>query len=238
MIRRMRYALLFCMVLCVLYCFPALADNWDVWVPDVEEDFPADAVSYQFNTSAVVPADDDPIEEWEDDSAAEIPVIDDRGGATPSNARRLATVSNSTTNISIQPMAGYSSPYDGAISATIVGYFTDLLPKLGNVDYVLFRTGQYTYRMVYADDMGQDGTKFYADNATYVLYDSRYYSWTTGYEGSFSLDADLYLVYSNVGHYPLLGSNTVYTLGLLLLGVVILLFTIYRSFFAPGRMRI
>lgn len=132
------------------------------------------------------------------------------------------------------PYSSYT-PYDSSISTSVVSYMSDVLPKLGNVSYVLFRSGQYTYRLVYADDLYFADGVFSSASADYISYDSRDYLWTAGVEGSFTLRTNGYIVYSDLGNYPVLARDAVYLYVILFLGVIFLLFVIYRSFFNPGR---
>lgn len=147
-----------------------------------------------------------------------------------------ALASGSNAYYGIMPLSGHS-PYDnGSISSTIVNYMSDVLPKLGNVHYVLFRSGQYVYRLYYTKDMEYDGAGgFMASKADYISYDSRYYTWSSGSETNFSLDAGSYLVYSDLGEYPMLSSGESSTWLLVVLGAAYFLFVIIRSFLAPSK---
>lgn len=142
------------------------------------------------------------------------------------------------SNAGIMLMSNYGSIYDGSFSTSVREYFADMLTKIGNTDYVVFRQSQYIYRMVYADDLEWNGSRFTATSADYYTYDTRYYTWNYGTEGSFSLTPGGAIVYSSLGPYPVLGRETNYSYGLLFVAVLFLLFTIYRAFLAPGRMRI
>ena len=66
-------------------------------------------------------------------------------------------------------------------------------------------------------------------------YDSRDYQWYSGTEGSFTLRTNGYIVYSDIGDYPVLARDSMYLYAVMFLGVIFLLFTLYRSFFNPGR---
>lgn len=229
MIRRFRHVLLLCVVLCALYVIPSYADDWEVYVPPVE----MDSVPYK----AYNPYTDyDPVLDREGYYDG-VELINDL--ATDSNADyEIATRSNAVL-YDTPTLYGSYAPYDSSISSSVVGYFDDVIPRLGaNIDYVLFRSGQYTYRLVYADEMVLSGQTFTSGNASYVSYDTRYYTYTTGTEGSFTLRAGDVLVYSNLGMYPMLHSESVYSWILIFVAVVALLFVIYRSLFSPGRMRL
>ena len=207
--RRVFYVGVLYLLFNALYCIPAFAADWEVYPPDVREA----ALDRQ-------DIDDDiSFEEWQDQVASS-------SVASRSNAFR-----------SSEPPSLYSSytPYDSSISTTVIQYMSDVLPKLGNVSYVLFRSGQYTYRLVYADDLQFTDGVFSAFDADYISYDSRDYRWYSGTEGSFTLRTNGYIVYSDIGDYPVLARDSMYIYAGLFLGVLFLLFTIYRSFFNSGR---
>lgn len=206
------YVLLLCLVLCVLYPVPAVAADYTVFVPD--------SISDDMSAPAVYPdAEDDEIE-----------LINDL--ATPSDAL-IATPSD----LGIMPLAAYNAPYDGSMSSSVVNYFDDIVPKLGGVHYVLFRAGQYSYRLVYGKDMSLSGDYFTGTDCSYYAYDTRYYTWQQGYEGTFSLDAGTYLVYSDLGAYPALDSGSIAGWLVAFCAVLYLLYVILRALFAPQRMR-
>lgn len=206
------YVLLFCMVLCILHPVQAVAADYTVFVPD--------SISDDMSAPAVYPdAEDDEIE-----------LINDL--ATPSDAL-IATPSD----FGIMPLAAYNAPYDGSMSSSVVNYFDDIVPKLGGVHYVLFRSGQYSYRLVYGKDMSLSGDYFTGTDCSYYAYDTRYYTWQYGYEGAFSLDAGSYLVYSDLGAYPALDSGSIAGWLVAFCAVLYLLYVILRALFAPQRMR-
>lgn len=210
--RRVFYVGILYLLFNVLYCIPAFADDWEVYETDIRE-------------TAVENNHIDEFEdfyEWQEymDSVA---------------TSSVATRSNSARAITPTPYSSYT-PYDSSISTTVIQYMSDVLPKLGNVSYVLFRSGQYTYRLVYADDLQYVNGMFSSTGADYISYDSRDYQWYSGSEGSFTLRTNSYIVYSDLGDYPVLARDAVYLYVILFLGVIFLLFTIYRSFFNPGRM--
>lgn len=207
--RRVFYVGVLYLLFNALYCIPAFAADWEVYPPDVREA----ALDRQ-------DIDDDiSFEEWQDQVASS-------SVASRSNAFR-----------SSEPPSLYSSytPYDSSISTTVIQYMSDVLPKLGNVSYVLFRSGQYTYRFVYADDLQYVNGVFSSPGADYISYDSRDYQWYSGTEGSFTLRTNGYIVYSDIGDYPVLARDSMYLYAVMFLGVIFLLFTLYRSFFNPGR---
>ena len=211
--RRLIYVGVLYLLFNALYCVPAFASEWQVYSSDIWES-PDEGTSLDGF---------DDFYEWQDYMDA----LASPSEATRSNAMRTFPA----------PLALYRSyiPYDSSISSTVIQYMSDALPKLGNTSYVLFRSGQYSYRLVYADDLQLDGNFFTASNADYIAYDSRDYTWTSGAEGSFTLRAGSYIVYSDLGHYPVLARDSLYLYAVLFLGALFLLFTLYRSLFSPGR---
>lgn len=79
------------------------------------------------------------------------------------------------------------------------------------VDYVYFRDSQYVYSFVYGN-LSYSGSSFSGSGCTRINYNT-----STGYGqqptftvsniGSFSLNVGNWLVYSNLGDYPLLGGS-------------------------------
>ncbi len=243
-----RFFIWVCLVFCFLHPVAVYADTWEVYIPDEQ----TDELSYQtfLQPAALETVDEDTEDEeyFED----EIELINDL--ATDSDWQSAQTVSASAVRIATRSNAVYVqndgndnsgimllssyAPYDSSMSSSVVAYYDDVLPKLGNVHYVLFRSGQYDYRLVYSDDLQYSDGVFSADLVQYVAYNTRYYTWAQGTEDSFVLDAGSYLVYSDLGDYPMLSAESVYQWFLILLGAIYLLFIIYRSMLAPRRMRI
>ena len=220
-------------------------NGWLSSVPDEDMDFD----QYQQIMEILYPElaeeeenEDDMDDTEDDDDMEDIPVASGSNArvASASNAGRTKKAQTVANILTVNSPVLYSSytPYDSSISTTVVTYMSDVLPKLGNVHYVLFRHGQYAYRLVYAKDMVWNGTTFTAEDAQYVAYDSRYYTWTSGSEGSFRLQANNYIVYSDLEGYPMLQSEATYYWLMIFFAGVALLFVIYRSLFSPGRVRI
>lgn len=110
-------------------------------------------------------------------------------------------------------LLGDISPYivqQYGIGTTNLEIFDRIAAKLPlGVDYVFFRDNQYLYSLVYGD-LSLSGTSFSGKNCTRI----DYYTYTGGNQqatfsvssvASFSLSAGSYLVYSNLGEYPILG---------------------------------
>lgn len=219
-LRRLFYGGIIYLVLNALYVLPAHAQDWVVWSPDPDE------IEDYYTLSAYA---------YEDYDAATA------SDATPSDASyddydQYLTDSYTGPGVSLYA-AGYDS-YDGSISTSVVTYMTDVLPKLGNVSYVLFRSGQYDYRLVYAEEMEYENGYFYAADADYIAYDTRYYHFSEGHEGEFSLTVSSYMVYSDLGPYPALASESAYVLVAALVLAVLLLWQIVKTFFATSRVHL
>ena len=143
-------------------------------------------------------------------------------------------------------LSSYSQPYDGSISTTYTTYFRGVVEKLPPAShYVLFRSDQYSYRLVYSDSMTYENGRFAADSAQYVNYYVGNYNSrsqvTSGGEGAFSLSPNGYPVYSDLSElYPVLSEGVKdYEFKTLLFCVVLfLLFAVVRSFFSPGRFKV
>lgn len=173
---------------------------------------------------------------------------DDWDVASPSNASRSdakRTVQNILTFNSVAPASAYPSPNDGTISTTYLQYFKDMLVKLPyDTQYVFFRVNDYEYRMVYGDAINLSGDVFSGDDLSYIRYyrTNNYSVWKleSGYEGSFRLTTNGYLVYSNVGDlYPSMNGG-VYTYAFyacLFVLVLTLLFNVVHAFFFVGKYR-
>lgn len=130
-------------------------------------------------------------------------------------------------------------PYDsGSISTSVVTYMTDVVPKFGPVHYVLFRAGQYSYRLYYSSELEMsDSGLFSAPETDFVEYDTRYYTWAYGSESNFSLDPGTYMVYSDLGGYPLLAGESQPVWILVYMGAVYFLYILVRAILSPPRVK-
>lgn len=156
--------------------------------------------------------------------------------ASDSNAL-LATDSDAE----IMPLASYSDVYEGTISSTVTNYMKGIVCRFSPADhYVLFRSGQYSYRLVYGKDLVINGSVFSGSDLDYIAYDTRYYSVTSGYEGDFSLNVSNYMVYTDLeSMYPVLYEGvTGFESKAILFGVcMLLLFDVCKAFFGSRRSR-
>ena len=210
-------------------------NGWLSSVPDGGIDFD----QYQEIMSIMYP---ELVETDEEDLEDELDVASS-SNASRSNARQ--TVQNILTFNSVAPASVYPSPDEGTISTTYLQYFKDMLVKLPyDTQYVFFRVDDYEYRMVYGDAINFSGNVFSGDALNYIRYyrTNNYSVWKleSGYEGSFRLTTNGYLVYSNVGDlYPSMNGG-VYTYAFyacLFVLVLTLLFNVVHAFFFVGRYR-
>ena len=213
MMRSLKYglALCLCLVLVTVHVVPSFAQGWVLDDLYLEDDYPEVYL--------------------EDDSLG----VASGSNASGSNAVR----SSGSGDDGIMLLSSYN-PYDnGSISSTVVNYMSDVVPKLGLVHYVLFRAGQYDYRLYYSKDMEYDGYgRFTAEQAEYISYDSRFYTWNYGSESDFGLSAGSVLVYSDLGGYPMLNSGETSTWLLAFLGAVYFLYIVVRSFLSRRKITI
>ncbi|MDO4261340.1 MAG: hypothetical protein Q4C82_04620 [Eubacteriales bacterium] len=110
------------------------------------------------------------------------------------------------TELEVMSLTG---SYAGTISDTYLSYFRGIVQKLKSSEhYLVYRSGQYSYTMVYGEDVALSGSRFSGSGSVVTIYrDSSSYSsdWYVEYsEDSLSLDAGTLFVYSDLGMYPTL----------------------------------
>lgn len=106
---------------------------------------------------------------------------------------------------------------DFGVGTSNTAIFAGLARKLPyGVNYVYWREGRYTYVFAYGRDLVLSGATFSADSVDTVTYNTNtgydlQASYVHGSVSNFSLSANDYLVWSNLGHYPTLedGRDTV-----------------------------
>ena len=118
--------------------------------------------------------------------------------------------------------------YEGNISTSLTDYFSDILLKVPpTLNYVLIRSGQYTYVM-YVGDFEWDGVTFSAATAdvysiiTSSSYNS-YYTFNVSTISDLTIRPGDYLVYSDLGSFPGLREPVEVWGFFLLIGLMILL---------------
>lgn len=258
MMMRWKHVILCTLVLSAFGCSNVFADEYTL----TEENQAADSVQDKNTVPDLngwlssVSDDDIDFDQYQEIMSIMYPELaetdedeDDWDVASPSNASRSdakRTVQNILTFNSVAPASAYPSPNDGTISTTYLQYFKDMLVKLPyDTQYVFFRVNDYEYRMVYGDAINLSGDVFSGDDLSYIRYyrTNNYSVWKleSGYEGSFRLTTNGYLVYSNVGDlYPSMNGG-VYTYAVyacLFVLVLTLLFNVVHAFFFVGKYRI
>lgn len=114
--------------------------------------------------------------------------------------------------------------YYGAISDTYLSYFRGFLPKLGFKDhYVVARTSQYDYLFAFGEDLVFDGSSVFSGDVTVIRINTdRYTTYSVFRDSSFRLNANSYLVYSDLGTvYPSLADSTAVSLRQILFLLVV-----------------
>jgi len=99
--------------------------------------------------------------------------------------------------------------YDGSPSNTYIQYYKDILSGIPlSENYVVFRSGQYEYKMVVGDIVQNNGL-FTSDKECTVYTFSQtetgyngYYTYDVSTISSFVLDSENKIVYSDCGGYP------------------------------------
>lgn len=160
-------------------------------------------------------------------------------GYDSASASDIEDVFLASDSNAIMPYGSYSDVYEGSISTTVTTYMRGIVSRFSPaVHYVLFRQSQYTYRLVYGKNLSVSGSRFTGTECDYVLYDSRYSQVSSGAEGDFSLNANSYMVYTDLeSMYPVLSEGVSKNEGraLLFCFVVYFLYTVCKVFFSVGR---
>lgn len=212
------FRIVVCLFLLLLWAVPSYAEDYQEVVPFDETYVPE-------NGGLVENYGGDDFDEWQESFESS------PSTASRSSAGRAVVYNN------------YYNVFDGSVSSSVKSYFSDVVEKLpSGYDYVLFRQDRYVYRFVYADDLVYDNGRFSSVSARYVLYNTDTSYVTEGEEGSFSLLAGSYVVYTSVPSalsYPVLKSGVKHyefqTL-LFMLGVIFI-YSVVDKFFFNGRYR-
>lgn len=102
-----------------------------------------------------------------------------------------------------------SGSYAGTISATYLDYFRGIVQKLKpNEHYVVYRSGQNAYTMVYGEEVELNGGRFTGTGSVVNIYrnsSSSNNDWYVDYSSdSLNLSVGTLFVYSDLGMYPTL----------------------------------
>lgn len=97
--------------------------------------------------------------------------------------------------------------YPGTISDTYLSYFRGIVQKLNwKEHYVVYRSGQYSYTMVYGEGVALDGSRFTGTGNVINIHrntSSSSSDWYVSYSAdSIALSAGSLFVYSDLGDYP------------------------------------
>lgn len=101
--------------------------------------------------------------------------------------------------------------YYGAIGTTYLEYMRGFLPKLGfSEHYVAARVSQYTYIFAFGSSLEYTGRLFRGNNIRVVtFYTNNNGSYNVSTEGSFNLDTNNYMVYTDLSKdYPSLADTS------------------------------
>lgn len=137
--------------------------------------------------------------------------------------------------LSSEPTRATSTPYASVTSNTYSDIASRMLWHLGfGDDYVFWRSGQYSYSFAYGD-LDLSGGRFTGSAVTLVTF-----TLDTGYNGTYvmnrqttnvDVNAGQYIVFSNLGGYPVLDTNHVGLSLLVFSAFVGLLMALIRSVF-------
>lgn len=100
-----------------------------------------------------------------------------------------------------------SGSYPGSISDTYLNYFRGIVQKLNwKEHYVVYRSGQYSYTMVYGEEVALNGSRFTGNGNVVNIHrntSSSSSDWYVSYStDTLALSAGSLFVYSDLGMYP------------------------------------
>ncbi len=104
------------------------------------------------------------------------------------------------------PLAAINGDYGVGTSNTAI--FSGVVSGLPlGVNYVYWREGRYDYCLAYGPDLALSGTTFRGSDVSVITYDTyapdgSQSTFTSRVESNFTLDANSWLVWSNLGNYP------------------------------------
>lgn len=104
----------------------------------------------------------------------------------------------------IAALGAFNDNYGVGTSNTAI--FAGVARKLPfGVNYVYWRASRYEFAFAYGSDLKLNGTTFTADNVNVITYNTNtepQSTFTLSTQSNFSLSANNYMVWSNLGHYP------------------------------------
>lgn len=134
----------------------------------------------------------------------------------------------------------YSVYSEGTLSSTYITYFKDIVAGIDpDEKYVAYRSGQYSYTLAVGDLSISGTTISSTDTVTLYVYESTTFGYNSNYiynvstVTDFSLNVSNYIIYSNLGNYPMLEERSViYEYTTLYIAIIIGLCMFIRSLFA------
>ena len=135
---------------------------------------------------------------------------------------------------------GYSVYDEGTLSSTYTTYFRDIMAGIEpNQKYVAYRSGQYSYTLAVGNLSISGTTISSTDTVTLYVYETSSSGYNSQYRYNvstvtdFNLDVSNYIVYSNLGNYPILEERgVIYEYTTLYIICIIGLCLFVRSIFA------
>lgn len=133
-------------------------------------------------------------------------------GLAENDSAILDSVSTLSDEVAALAAVVNASTYSGSWNSTVLGYMDRSQDKIPvTCDYVAYRDGQYSYKLVWGDLSVSGGniSGNIVDGVSYTVPNNynNYYTFGHVTEGSFSLSVGSDVVYSNLGNYPTLGGS-------------------------------
>lgn len=178
----MKRGILFAVVFACLFCLPAFAETLE---PDSEPD------AGMVDSGSSVGGDPAPDL---DESGTDTIVFDQ---TEPFEVMAIDDVA---------PAAITGSGYTGMMGDQYRDYFSSVVSKYWGRDYVAFRSGQYTYTLVYDADLEVNGTRFTGTGKSVVINTGSYNygDWSIDWFGEDSVNLSLadVALWSNMADFP------------------------------------
>lgn len=106
----------------------------------------------------------------------------------------------------VAPAAITGNGYTGMMSDQYVNYFSGVVSKYWGRDYVAYRSGQYSYTLVYDAELQVNGTRFTGTGKSVVINTGSYSNgdWSVDWFGEDSVNLSLsdVALYSNLSDFP------------------------------------
>lgn len=196
------------------------ADNSSAVVDDSSEELEGTVQEPAEGTDGEAPAPDEQSEEGADAQPEETGAdAEEEPGVTRADAEEEPAEAYSLENPMpvqiVEPaeeeyeleVYSLSGSYPGTISDTYLNYFRGIVQKLDwKEHYVVYRSGQYSYTMVYGEEVSLNGTRFTGTGNVVNIHrnsSSSSTDWYVSYStDNLALSAGSLFVYSDLGAYP------------------------------------